>query len=165
MILTLVLVLGFVGFRGLFRDNAEVRPDVIDYLPVVQTYQDADVSVLYPASLPKGWKVTSLDNVPGERPVFGMGMLTDDDKFIGYTWADRSRTEVLSSRLGDSPKQGSEVSISNDEIAGPWTEWKGETDTALVTEFDDRTLMVWGDLPRTDMTTLIGELTTETYQP
>ena len=42
-------------------------------------------------SLPSGWVATSVDYLPGDRPAFGVGMLTADGKFVGMRQQDIDR--------------------------------------------------------------------------
>ncbi len=60
MLVTVVLVIGFVVLRAVNRDDFEFERDPIDYLPVVAAVQEAgNIDPAYPPSLPAGW--TALD--------------------------------------------------------------------------------------------------------
>lgn len=160
MLLCLLIIGAFVGIRSLVRDNQTFTPDAIDYRPVVKAYQDAGADALYPASLPEGWKVTSIENAPGSNPVFGMGILTDEEKFIGFSWQDSGPRGMVEARI-DEPKEGDEVELPSDLITGPWTLWTSDKDSAWTADLDGRTVMVWGSLPMADVETLVESLTTE----
>ncbi len=163
MILCLLFIAGYVGFRALNRDDLEVRPDSLDYLSLVRALQEADVEVLYPAELPEGWKVTGFDNKPGERQNLRVSLHTTvegRDKFVGYTWVDADPDNVVAEFLPKSPREGDEVSIENPEIDSVWHVWTSEIDSGLLTEWRGRTLLVWGSVPQQTMETLIGTLTT-----
>ena len=95
MIVLIAVVLAFVAFRAVFRDNDAVDVEPVDYLAVVAPAQEAGIQLVYPPSLPEGWTATSVDFVPGERPAFGVGMLTDDDLFVGVRQADDDLATLL----------------------------------------------------------------------
>jgi hypothetical protein len=99
LIVLVVVVLAFVGFRALFRDNDAVDVEPVDYLAVVAPAQEAGIRIVYPPSLPEGWTATSVDFVPGTRPAFGVGMLTDEDLYVGVRQADDELATLLESYL------------------------------------------------------------------
>jgi LCP family protein required for cell wall assembly len=104
LIVLVVVVLAFVAFRAVFRDNDAVDVEPVDYLAVVAPAQEAGIQVVYPPSLPEGWTPTSVDFVPGARPAFGVGMLTDDDVFVGVRQADEELTTLLETYV-EGPKE------------------------------------------------------------
>lgn len=56
MLITVVLVVGFVVVRAVLRDDLEFERDPIDHLPVVAAVQEAGaVDPAYPPTLPAGW--------------------------------------------------------------------------------------------------------------
>ncbi len=91
LIVLVLVVLAFVVFRGVFRDNDDVEQEPVDYLAAVQGAQQSGVRLVYPPTLPKGWTATSIAYTPGERPAWGIGMLTDDGKFVGVRAGGRRR--------------------------------------------------------------------------
>ena len=79
LIVLVVVVLAFVALpcaSSATTTRSSVEP--VDYLAVVAPAQEAGIRIVYPPSLPEGWTATSVDFVPGARPAFGVGMLTDD---------------------------------------------------------------------------------------
>ena len=63
LIVLVVVVLAFVAFRAVFRDNDAVDVEPVDYLAVVAPAQEAGIRIVYPPSLPEGWTATSVDFV------------------------------------------------------------------------------------------------------
>ena len=55
LIVLVVVVLAFVAFRAVFRDNDAVDVEPVDYLAVVAPAQEAGIRIVYPPSLPEGW--------------------------------------------------------------------------------------------------------------
>ena len=58
LVITVVAVVAFVGFRALVSDQPDVEPEAVDYLETVGLAQDGDVEPVYPAELPEGWIAT-----------------------------------------------------------------------------------------------------------
>ena len=111
MAVLVVCVLAFVGLRSCTRDNAEVTPEAVDYLSAVGQAQSAGLAVVYPPSLPHGWTATSIDFVPGKRPAWGIGMLTDDEKFVGIRQADDDLSSLLATYVDADAVQGDTVTV------------------------------------------------------
>ena len=76
MVVLLLVMAAYVGFRALNRDELEVEPETVDYLEAVQFAQDADWTVVYPPAVPEGWRSTSVESQQGEA--WGIGFLTPD---------------------------------------------------------------------------------------
>ena len=38
---------------------------------------------MVPRDLPEGWQATNVEVAPGERPVWGVSLLTDDQRYVG----------------------------------------------------------------------------------
>ena len=55
MVVTVLFVAAYVGFRALTRDQPDLEP-AVDYASCVAYLQEADVSVVYPQELPSGWR-------------------------------------------------------------------------------------------------------------
>ncbi|HET7070318.1 MAG TPA: DUF4245 family protein, partial [Nocardioides sp.] len=60
LIVTLLVILAFVGFRALNRSDLDVKPEHVDYLAQVRYAQQAGSEVVYPARLPRGWYATNV---------------------------------------------------------------------------------------------------------
>ena len=82
MVVTVLFVAAYVGFRALTRDQPDLEPDV-DYASCVAYLQEADVSVVYPQDLPSGWRASVIHFARGTPPAWRLGLLTDDDEFVG----------------------------------------------------------------------------------
>ena len=121
MIVLVLVVLAFVAFRGTFRDNGGVDVEPVDYLAVVGPAQESGVQVVYPPSLPEGWTATSVDFVPGGRPGFGVGMLTDDDEFVGLRQQDEDLDSMLQMYVDGDALEGDTVTVDG-SVAPEWPE-------------------------------------------
>jgi hypothetical protein len=159
MIVLVLLVLAFVVFRGLFRDNDEVEQEPVDYLEAVGAAQQAGATLVYPPGLPTGWKATSIQYDPGPRTAWGLGMLTDDGKFAGVRQEDADLSTLLSTYVDENPVQGKTVTIDS-AVASRWEEWSDAGgDHAYAARVGDDEVLVYGAASVEDLRTLVESLT------
>ena len=89
MIATVVLVLAFVGFRALTRDNAATPVPAIDFTISLQAGRaDHKLLMFAPPAVPSGWKATSAAYVPGDSPSWHLGLLTAKQEYVGVEESD-----------------------------------------------------------------------------
>ena len=159
LIVLVVVVLAFVGFRALFRDNDAVEVEPVDYLAVVAPAQEAGIRIVYPPSLPEGWTPTSVDFVPGTRPAFGVGMLTDEDLYVGVRQADDELATLLETYVDAHAEKGDVVTVEG-AIVPEWQEWSdGGGDHAYSATVGDSEVLVYGSAPTEDLLTIVRSLT------
>lgn len=157
----IVLLLGigaFVGFRALNRDELEVSPEAVDYLTAVEAAQAESWDVAYPQSLPEGWRATSLDAVPGRA--WGIGFLTPGG-FAGLQQSADSLPELLRTYVDDETEQRESVDLDS-ALASRWDSYADEGgDLAYAAEVDGQQVLVYGSAPAADLRALAEALTTE----
>jgi hypothetical protein len=159
MIVLVLVVLGFVLFRGAFRDNGGVDLEPVDYLAVVGPAQQAGMQVIYPPSLPEGWTATSVNFAPGERPAWGVGMLTDDGKFVGVRQEDDDLDSMLETYVDENADPGDTVTVDG-AVASDWQEWSDSGgDHAYAASFGDYEVLVYGSASTDDLLTMVRSLT------
>ena len=159
MVVLVVLVLAFVVLRSCTRDNPDVTPEAVDYLSAVGPVEDAGLAAVYPPSLPSGWKATSIDFVPGERPALGIGMLTDDGLFVGIRQADADLSSMLETYVDADAVQGDTVTVPG-ALTEQWQEWSDAGgDHAYSASLGDTEVLVYGTAPTEDLLTIVGSLT------
>lgn len=119
MIVTLAVIAVFIGYRAINRDDLDVEPPAIDYETSVRIAQRSGDEVLYPRTLPDGWRVTSLDYGEGKKLEWGLGVLTDDDTFVGIRQEDRSAQALVGTYVDDEiRREGQQEDFGN--LAGTW---------------------------------------------
>ncbi len=157
--LVLLLVIGaFVGFRALNREELEVEPEAVDYLSAVEAAQSGDWQVAYPSSLPSGWRATSID--AAAEVDWGIGFLTPDG-FAGVRQSERSLQEMLRTYVDEETRSLPPVEPGGD-LGGQWEAYAdADGDRAYASEVDGQTLLVFGSAPEADLLTLAERLTTE----
>lgn len=166
MIVLVLAVLAVVVFRETFRDTPEVEPEAVDYLPLVTALQDAGREVAYPPTLPEGWIVTSVDSVPGERPSWGLGMLTDDGAFVGVRQQDDDVDDLVAEHIDENASHDGPVELAS-ALTPAGTSWDSFSDeggdhgfaTEISSDAGEETLLVYGSASVADLQDLVGLLT------
>jgi hypothetical protein len=164
MLLTFLVVIGFVVFRGCNRANPDVRPDHIDYRAQIGFAQQAGATLVYPARLPAGWYATRVDYEAGARPELGISLLTPD-QYVGIRQSPRDLPELLAAYVDAQPAAGPSVTVDGGVVRRwqTWTDAGG--DTALSARWHHESLLVFGTVSRADLEQLAGTLTDAPQQP
>jgi Protein of unknown function (DUF4245) len=168
LIVTVLAVGAFVGFREAFRDQPSIERGAVDYLGTVEDAQAGGLELVYPASLPEGWDVTHIDFVPGARPAWGVGMLTEDGRYVGLRQEDADVDDLLEAYVDENAEPGDETGFDSGLTTGPWQLWADAGgDLAYSTELTGGgegvvgdTILVYGSASRDDQEKLISLLTT-----
>ncbi len=159
MIVLVAVVLAFVLFRDAFRDNDAVELEPVDYLAVVGPAQESGFEVVYPPSLPRGWRATSVDYDPGTRPAWGVGMLTAEGKFVGLRQEDDDLDSLLETYVDEEAVEGERVDVDG-AIVTEWQEWSDDGgDHAFTATVADHEVMVYGSAPVEDLLLVVRSLT------
>jgi hypothetical protein len=164
MVVTVVFVAAYVGFRALTRDQPDLEPDV-DYASCVAYLQEADVSVVHPGSLPSGWRANAIHFTRGTPPQWRLGLLTPDDGFVGVVQQDEDVDDLLSEYVDESPREGPDAAPANGLGVTSWQTWSDAGgDHAFSTELGSgplagQTLLVYGSAPFADLEAVLGALT------
>ena len=159
LIVTVVFVLAFVTWRGLFRGENDDTPQPVDWQDTVEVAERADLSVVHPRELPAGWTATSVDLVATGERRWGLGVLTGDGDFIGIRQEDASIDELVETYVDEKAEAGDDATVAS-EITDTWQTWSDEGgDHGFSTELDDEALLVYGSAPVADIETYLGLLT------
>jgi hypothetical protein len=169
LLVTVLAVGAFVAFRAAFRDQPSFDTGPIDYIEPVRNAQDNGIELVYPRELPEDWQVTSIDYVRGAPPAWGIGMLTDDGRYVGLRQEDADADELVSAYVDEDADPGSESGFESDLATGPWQTWSDAGgDLAYSTSLTGgaagaagQTVLVYGSASRDDQEQLIALLTTD----
>lgn len=167
LLVTMLAVGAFVLFREVFRDPPKIPRDAVDYVGTVEDAQAGGIALIYPRELPDGWTTTTIDFVPGERPAWGIGMLTDDGRYVGMRQEYADVDELLAVYVDENAEPGDEITFDTDLETESWQIWADAGgDLAYTTTLDGGdesvlgdTLMVYGSASRDDQEKLISLLT------
>lgn len=108
MVILLVVVVAFVGFRALFRDNEGDPVQAVDYSQGMQQRQSvATFHLLAPATLPAGWEATSVRFSPEVPQAWHLGVLTEAGHYIGLEQAQASAASLVHEYVDSDATEGS----------------------------------------------------------
>ena len=155
LIVTLLAIGAFVVVRSLSRAELEVEREPVDYAAAAEAARGAGFDVVAPTSLPDGWIATAVDLEQTDPPLWGMSILTDDDKFVGLRQEDESVEDLVDVNIDEDAVEGDALEI--DSVLGPtWQTWTDEGgDTGYSIEYGEQSLLVYGSAQAEDLQQLI----------
>jgi len=161
MIVLVLVVLGIVVYRGVFRDTPTYEPEHLDYLELVGTVQRDGVKTVYPAELPDGWYAKDVTFTPGDRPVLDLALTTDDGRFAGVHQEDRSIDELVSTYVDTDATEGPKVRLPG-SVAQTWRTFSDSGgDHAFAAEVGRDSVLVYGSADEEELRALAESLTTD----
>lgn len=164
LLVTLLVILAFVGFRACNRTNLDVKPEHVDYLLQIGYAQQAGADdLVYPASLPAGWYATQLTVDAGKPSELALSLLTQDGAYAGLVQSAESGPALLARYVDANPSGGRPVHVSGavDGTVPRWDLWTDAGgDTALVARHRGATLLVFGSASKAQLEQLAASLTT-----
>ena len=161
LLVTLLVIGVFVAFRALNRDELEVGPEAVDYREQAGLAQEAGLDVVYPRDLPEGWQATNVEVAPGERPVWGVSLLTDDQRYVGIRQEDDQLDDLLSTYVDEDVVARPDVRIEG-SVAEEWQVFEDDGgDLAYAADLGDEIVMVYGSAGEEDLRLVLERLTTE----
>lgn len=122
LLVTLLVVAGYVVFRAVVRENPATEATPVDYLSAVEGAQGGGGTVVYPPSLPTGWVATSVEYDPTDPPAWSLGVLTDESRFVGLRQQDADLDDLLTTYVDPEPDRGADVTIDS-PLADTWQSW------------------------------------------
>jgi hypothetical protein len=142
MIVLVLVVLGFVLFRDLNRTDPPSPVRTVDYAETAAYARDqAGFDLLAPDDLPEGWRATSARYVPGAAESWHLGLLTEDDRYVGLEQSGASVETMVEEHVDPDAVEGDRVDVGGED----WTSWSDAGgDLALVRETDGTTTLVVG---------------------
>lgn len=153
-----VILLALFGFGKLFTQTPEDPVSAIDYQQTLQQVRTTtDIDVLAPPALPEGWRATSArfePGSPGEDGSWHLGVITDDDEYLGVEQSQLSVRNAVERWAAGSEEAGSA------QVAGQvWSVRAGPRDrTTYVVREGDRTTLVTGTVPPDELESYISSL-------
>lgn len=135
------LLFGLAGLGYWFQVKPDDKVQAVDYVTAVKAARgDAQFDVLAPASLPKGWKATTVRYESGARGHWHLGVMTDKGEYIGLEESGIGTQRAIESFAPDTKAKG------NTTVAGQsWQLRQSKRgETTLVREDGDITIIVTG---------------------
>ena len=159
LIVTVLFVLAFVTWRGLFRTDTDDTPQPVEWQESVELADQAGLQVVRPRELPAGWTATSVDLFAGDDPRWGLGVLTDDGDFVGIRQQDTSVDALVELYVDEKAEAGEDATVAS-EVTDTWQTWSDDGgDHGYSTEVGDEAVLVYGSAPVEDIETYLGLLT------
>lgn len=160
MIVCVVAVVGYWVLQNTTHSVQSIKPQAVDYAGTVKEIQAAGQSVIYPSSLPAGWKATDARYTPGDQPTWAIPMLTSSGTFAGLQVEQSPVLDVVHEYVDKNPHQGSIVTIPS-AVADSWLEWSDSGgDHAFSATVGKDVVLVYGSASVADLRRLVGLLTT-----
>lgn len=143
MVVVLLVVGAFVGWRALNRDNSGVRVQPVDYSGWLKAAeQDHRLRAVTPHPLPHGWEATSASYRSGVSPHWHLGVLTPDQQYLGIEEGLAPASEQVAEYVDANAQRGPDVRVGG----VTWRTWSdSQGDHALVRSFPAPR----GDIPET----------------
>ncbi len=155
LLVTLVVIIAFVAFRGLLRDDIEIKPEPVDYAAAATAARGAGFDVVSPKALPAEWMATNVDLRQTEPPVWGLSILTGEGKFIGLRQQSGSVADLIDTYIDEDAEEGEPLELDS-AVGSTWQTWTDEGgDTGYLVELDSQRLLVYGSAPASDLQTFI----------
>src|SRR5699024_9850228 len=142
-IVVLGLIVGALFAVGLlFRSTPDSPVEPVDYAATVAEVRDTvDYPVLAPSHLPEGWRATSARFKPGEDQAWHLGVLTDDDEYLGLEQATVAETTLVKKFAEDSTPSG-KMRVNGEQ----WQLREGGDRIVAVRESDGASTLVIGSV-------------------
>jgi hypothetical protein len=157
MIVLVVLLVAWIGFRSLTRDEPDSAVRVVDYARVVKPAKKAaDFDLVAPARLPTGWRATSVTFTDSAPQHWHLGVLTDRDRYVGLEQGGASERSMVTEYVDKAASRGAPV-----DVAGrPWTTYTDPGGDLALVRTDGRatTLVVGHDVPRATLLDYVAGL-------
>ncbi|QWC84300.1 DUF4245 domain-containing protein [Nocardioidaceae bacterium] len=157
MIILVLAVLVFIGFRGIVRDNPDAPPlRAIAYGQVLQpAAEQTGWPVAAPASLPQGWIATSVRWEPPAGANWHLGLLTSDEEYVGIEQSASTTDAMVEEFVGEDAQRSGSVELTEPQdtlgstgdspgaATTQWQRWTGsDGDVAVTTRVGEQTLLV-----------------------
>ena len=145
----LLLIIAFLaGAQRLLSRPGEGEPvQPVDYVATWEAARDvAPFELLAPPELPEGWRATSVRYVPGEEATWHIGVLTDEDKYVGIEQAVGGVEVLVNEYAAESDPEGT-VDVGGVQ----WELLREGDETTLVRDDGGSSTLVTGDAGQADV--------------
>lgn len=153
-----LIILALAGLGVWFQVRPETKVEAVDYNTAAKAARGVSPFAIYtPKSLPRGWKATTVNYTAGPNGSWHLGVITDNDKYVGLEQTGSGRTTALADYSPDTKPKG-------DTSVGGFT-WQvrqsGKGETTLVREDGDITIIVTGTAKRSVIEDYAASLVTQ----
>lgn len=160
MLVTLLVIAGFVAFRDANRADLAIEAEPVDYIAVVDGVQESGADWLaYPPALPEGWIARAVAFDTG--PEWSLSMLTDEERFVGLRQVTGAEvTTLVEEYVDEQAIEGEPVRLES-SLSDTWRTFTDEGgDYALAAEVGDTVVLVVGTAPEDEIEAFTASLVT-----
>jgi hypothetical protein len=144
LVVTVGVIIAFVIFRAIIRDDPQVNREAIDYKATVESLQESDLlDPVYPPTLPKGWKAVDA-TFDAEELTWSLDLNTADTEFVGVVQSLLPLKDLLETHVDAKASEGNAVMLDS-PLASTWSTFTDEGgDYALAAKVKGFTVLVFG---------------------
>lgn len=146
LVVTIGVIIAFVVFRAITRDDLEVDREAVDYLVVVEGLQESDLlDPVYPPTLPKGWKAVEA-TFDAKDLTWSLDLNPDEGEFVGVVQSKLKLDDLLETHVDESAAEGDPVTLDS-PLAKKWKSFSDEGgDHAVAAKVKGFTVLVFGTM-------------------
>ena len=158
LVVTLGVILAFVVFRAVNRDELEVDREAIDYLVVVEGLQESDLlEPVYPPTLPKDWKAVDA-SFDAEDLTWSLDLNTDETEFVGVVQSKLELDDLVDTYVDAAADEGDPVTLDS-TLASRWTTFTdADGDYAVAAVVKGFNVLVYGTAGEDEIEDLASSL-------
>lgn len=144
MIVIVVLVVAWMGFRSLTSDDTVIHEPPPDWAAFAKAGRaDGSLLVFAPDALPAGWTARNVTYTGGDQPLWHLAMLTGKGRFVGVEESSEPLRDMVQRVVDKNAEQGQDVTV----LGARWQTWTDDGgDYAIV-----RRIKISGDRSETAM--------------
>jgi hypothetical protein len=158
LIVTLLAIGAFVLLWSLTRAEVEVVPEPVVFTAAAAAAREAGFDVVAPGELPDGWIATAVDLEQSDPPLWGMSLLTDDDKFVGLRQETEPVQDLVELNIDEDAQEGDPLELDS-VVGSTWRTWTDDGgDAGYSIEYGDQVVLVYGSATAEDLQELITRL-------
>ena len=165
--LIVVVAIGVVWVKIGGSDEQPTPVKTVDWAAWVKAGRaDQQLSVFAPATLPTGWRATSVDYVGGTGAHWHLGLLTDSAKYVGIEESRASTEDLAEQYVDQDAVRGKDTTIGG-ETWQTWTDAGGDYALARSVEVGGRpyeSVIVGGSAAESAIREFAGALTSGTVK-
>jgi hypothetical protein len=158
LVVTVGVIIAFVVFRAITRDDLQVDREAIDYLTTVQGLQGSDLlDPVYPPTLPKGWKAVDA-TFDAEDLTWSLDLLSEDTEFVGLVQSTLPLDDLLETHVDPHSDEGDPV-VLHSPLASRWRTFTDQDgDFAVAAKVKGFQVLVYGTASKAEIEDLAASL-------
>jgi hypothetical protein len=165
MVVLVVVVVAYWALNNGFHSTPNVGGVAVDYRGAVHDVQQAHapLKVVYPSSVPRGWKVTSADYTPpsgpGTHPSWSLGAVTSHDTFVGLRLEEAPLSSLVDTYIDKNASSDGQATLHT-RLGDTWSTYSDQGgDHGYALALGDDVLLVYGSADQADFRAFMTSLT------